>query len=155
MTDLEPCDEAFFDTAPVRFVDAMELAAPAEQVWAGLTADRPLSWCRAITSARWTSPRPFGVGTTRSVKVAGLLRLRERYFRWEEGTRMSFSVESTNLPAFRRFGEDYLVEPFSETRSRFTWVIAWEPLPLGRLGTPVNGLLMRSLFSDTRRHFGT
>jgi hypothetical protein len=152
--DLERCDETFFDSAPVRYADAMDLPVAAERVWEGLTADRPLAWCRALSSARWTSPRPFGVGTTRTVASLGALVLRERFFRWEEGRRKSFLVLQTSVPMFRRFAEDYLVEETSQSGCRFTWTIAAEPRLAGRLAAPVNALLIRSLFKDTRRHFG-
>jgi hypothetical protein len=151
---LQPVDEGFFDAAPKRYVDAMEIPLPAERVWADLTSDATLDWCRMLTSVTWTSTRPFGVGTTRTVRVApGALVIDERYFRWEEGRRKSFYVVKASLPLFRRIAEDYLVEETSPTSCRFTWTIAGEPTPLARPGAPVNALLARSLFRDTRRHF--
>ena len=152
---LQPCDERFFDTARARYVEAMDLPVPAQQVWADLTSDDTLGWCRAISRATWTSPRPFGVGTTRTVRLrGGLLAVDERYFHWEEGRRKSFHVVAASLPLFRRFAEDYVVEEVSPTSSKLTWTIAAEPLPATRPGAPVNALLARSLFRDTRRHFG-
>jgi hypothetical protein len=152
---LEPCDEAFFDGAPVRYVEPMELAVPAQEVWAGLTSDEPLPWCRALTSIRWTSPRPFGVGTTRTAKVAlGAVTLHERYFLWEEGRRHSFYVLETNLPVYRRFAEDYLVEETSQSSCRFTWSIAAELRLPRQFATPLMTPLVRSLMHDTRRYFG-
>jgi hypothetical protein len=57
------------------------------------------------------------------------------------------------VPLFRRFAEDYVVEETSPTSSRLTWTIAAEPFAATRPGAPVNALLARSLFRDTRRHF--
>lgn len=152
---LQPIDEGFFDSAPNRWADAMDIAQPADRVWAQLTSDDPLTWCRVLTGITWTSPRPFGVGTTRTARaLLGAMVLNERFFRWEEGRRKSFLVEQSSLPLFRRFGEDYLVEPTSDTSCRFTWTIAAEPHTAARPGSPVNAMLMRSLFRDTRRHFG-
>jgi hypothetical protein len=154
MFALEPFDEAFFDTAPKRWSDAMEIPLPAAQVWAELTADGALSFCRMLGGAKWTSSRPFSVGTTRTMPVGfGALVINERFFRWEEGRRKSFYVLESSLPLFRRFGEDYLVEEVSPTSCRFTWTLAAEPLPAARPGAPFNTLLCRSLFRDTRRHF--
>jgi len=87
------------------------------------------------------------------VALAGALVLHERFIVWEEGRRQTFGVEEASLPLFRRFGEDYLVEPVDENRSRFTWTIAAEPTPGARPGSPINGVLSRSLFRDTRKHF--
>jgi hypothetical protein len=152
---LQPVDETFFETAPKRFVDTFEIGRPASEVWAELVADRALSFCRSLRGARWTSPRPYGVGTTRTMpSLFGALVVEERCFRWEEGRRQSFFVERASLPLFRRFAEDYLVEETSPITSRFTWTIALDPHPAARPGDPVNTLIIKGLFKDTRRHFG-
>ena len=155
MPQLEPVDESFFASAPVRFVGIFDIPRPAAEMWLELTRDGALDFCRALGGAVWTSPRPFGAGTTRTMPVAGgILRVHETFFRWEEGRRKSFYAHRTNLPLFRRLAEDYLVEPGGGGSCRFTWTIAGEPLPLARPGAPINALLARSLFADTVRHFG-
>ncbi len=152
---LQPCDEAFLTSAPDRMVDTMEIPRPAATVWADLTSDETLSWCRLLAGVTWTSPRPFSVDTTRTVRTpGGLLALDERYFRWEEGRRKSFYVAEASLPLFRRFAEDYLVEELSPSSCRFTWTVASEVPPAARPGSGVNRFVTRSLFRDTRRHFG-
>lgn len=151
---LQPAGERFFQTAPVRFVQAFEIARPANEVWAEMVADGALSFCRSLRGARWTSPRPYGVGTTRTMPALfGALVLKETYFRWDEGRRHSFFVDRASLPMFRRFAEDYLVEDTSPTTSRFTWTIAAEPNLIGHLGKPLNTAIVRGMFKDTRRHF--
>jgi hypothetical protein len=153
--ELQPCDEQFFTTAPQRYSETMDVQRPAEQVWADLTADDTLSWCRLVTGVTWTSPRPFGVGTTRTVRIGGLLAVDERYFRWDEGRHKSFHVVRANLPLFRRVAEDYVVEETGPSACRFTWTIAAEPLPAARPGAPLNGLIFRGLFRDTRRYLAS
>jgi hypothetical protein len=54
---------------------------------------------------------------------------------------------------FRRFAEDYLLDETFTRTSRLTWTIALDPTPLGRPGKPLNALIVRGLFNDTRRHF--
>lgn len=150
-----PADEGFLEQAPMRLRAGFEIERPAAEVWADLTAEHPLSWCRILKEVTWTSPRPFGSGTTRTAKaLAGTTVLKERYFRWEEGRRHSFAVEETTSPLFRRLAEDYLVEPTSDASCRFTWTIAVEPRSLARVFDPVNRRLLGSLFRDTRRHYG-
>ena len=154
MFKLASVDSAFFDAAPWRFSDSFEIRLPASDVWAELVADGALSFCRSLRGARWTSPRPFGVGTTRTMPaVFGALIVDEVYFRWEEGTRQSFYVERASLPMFRRFAEDYVVEETSPNTSRLTWTLALDPTPLGRPGKAVNSLIIGGIFKDTRRHF--
>lgn len=151
----EPVEEAFFETAPLRVAEAFEIPRPVADVWAELTADNPLAWCRILNRIEWTSPRPFGVGTTRTAtSLGGTNVIREVFFRWEEGRRMSFYVTEASTPLFRRFGEDYLVEPTSDASCRFTWIIAAEPRPAARIASPVNRRLLGTLFRDTRRHYG-
>jgi hypothetical protein len=151
----EPVDESFFETAPVRMAARFEVARPAAEVWGELTGERPLYWCRILQDVHWTSARPFGVGTTREVKALwGANLLRERYFRWEEGRQHSFYVVESSAPLAKRFAEDYLVEPTGEASCRFTWRICFEPQPLAIPTVPGNKLLLRTLYTDTRDHFG-
>jgi Polyketide cyclase / dehydrase and lipid transport len=151
----KPVDESFLESAPMRLVGGFEIAKPAAEVWAELCADDALHWCRILNDVRWTSPRPFGVGTTREVKALhGANMLRERYFRWEEGRRHSFYVEESSGPLFRALAEDYLVEPRGADACRFVWTIAVEQTLLGKAGTPVNRAILKTLFTDTARHYG-
>jgi hypothetical protein len=152
---LQQCGDDFLASAGQRQVGVFEIPQPAERVWEALTAEDTLHWCRALAGVAWTSPRPFGQGTTRTVRTPlGLLVLREVYFRWEEGRHKSFYVSQATLPLFRRFAEDYLVEETSPSSCRFTWTVASEPTAAGRPGSPLNAVVTRSLFADTRRHFG-
>ncbi|MFI9006754.1 SRPBCC family protein [Actinosynnema sp. NPDC053489] len=150
MPRLEPFDLDFFDSAPQRHSYVLDLPVSPERVWRGLAASNPLWWCRLLSSVEYSSPRPFGVGTTRTAAVLGVLRLREVFIRWDEGRRQSFAVDRANLPLYRRFGEDYLVER-SGGGSRLTWTFAYEPAV--KVGGRLNTLVFDSLVADTRRHF--
>lgn len=81
--------------------------------------------------------------------------LHEYFFRWEDGHRQSFYVVRSSVPFFRRFAEDYLVEPLSGKSCRFTWTIAAEPRRGARLTNFGNRLFLESLFRDTRDHYGS
>jgi len=153
MPTLEPVDETYFERAPQRFVRTWSIAQPAEKVWAELTGDKPLHWERGLR-LRWTSPRPFGVGTTRQGKMmGGMMTLDEYFFIWEEGRHCAFYGTHTNVPALKSFAEDYVVEPDSSDRCSFTWQIAMTPSALGRLSAPVNAMMANRTFRDTGRYF--
>lgn len=124
---LEPTEADVFETAPHVFTYQKRFAAPPAQVWEQLTSDTSLAaWGPTAKKVTWTSPRPFGVGTTRDVTGPGGATMRERFFRWEEGHRKSFAVYESTLPIFKRFAEDYIVEPDGND-TLFTWVLAIEP----------------------------
>jgi hypothetical protein len=130
---LDSADEDFFTSAPHVFRYSKRFAAAPERVWESLVSDESLSaWGSTVTALNWLSPRPFGVGTTREVALApGLAKVRERFFRWDDGQRYSFTAYEANLPVFRRFAEDYVVEPEGSdgAATRFTWTVAFEPKP--------------------------
>lgn len=158
---VDPVDEEFFTSAPHVFRYSKRYAAPPARVWESLTSDGALAdWSATVSALNWLSPRPFGVGTTREVVLApGLTKVRERYFRWEEGHRHSFAVYEANLPVFRRFGEDYVVEPDGADgeATRFTWTVAIEPKPALALAfkplAPVLKLAFGRLAADGERYF--
>jgi hypothetical protein len=124
---LESADADFFKSAPHVFTYQKRFAASPAQVWDQLTSDASITaWGPATKEVNWTSPRPFGVGTTREVVALGGATMRERFFRWDEGSGHSFAATESNLPLFKRFAEDYIVEA-DGADSLFTWVLAIEP----------------------------
>jgi len=148
---LAPIDDSFFDTAKLRYAQSWDINEPAAEVWRQLV-ENPLHWCKTL-KINWTSAPPFGVGTTRQVKVLGLLVSNEYYFVWDEGRRNAFYFTDANLPLFKRFGEDYLVEPTGENSCRFTWKLAGEPTAIGAGGKPLLDWLVAGFFKDTTKHF--
>lgn len=150
---LPAVDQAFLDSAPSRFADTFEIPLPAAVVWAELTRDNTLDWCRGL-DITWLSSRPFGVGTRRRARLLGvMLSVDEEYFVWEEGRRKAFHVTSVRPGAYRRSAEDYLVEPLGPDRCRFTWTLAFELTMLGKLNGPLSSLVIKRMFGDTRAHF--
>ena len=153
--DVAETDESFLDTASRRVVVDLAVPRPAAEVWAELTEDGPMSsYCRTISSIRWTSPRPFGPGTTRTTRVlGGLFTLDERYPVWEEGRRKVFVGVQIRPPVLRRVSEEYLVEPIDDEHCRFRWTAVWEPTTLGRPIAFVARAVVTSIGRDLRKHF--
>ena len=141
---LEPADDDFFASAPHVFRSQKRFAATPEEVWEQLTSDVSLAaWGPSIKKVTWTSPRPFGVGTTRDVVAPGGSTMRERYYRWDEGKSHAFYVYESALPIFRRFAENYIVEPDGD-QTLFTWVVAIEPKGAFRLPMKVLAPLLKA-----------
>ena len=88
-----------------------------------------------------------------------MARVRERYFRWDEGSGYSFAVYEANVPIFKRFAEDYVVEPDGSDNQAtlFTWTVAIEvkraySLPFKGL-SPVLKAAFGCMASDGQRYF--
>jgi hypothetical protein len=155
---LEPVDASFFDTAPLIYRYPTPMAAPLADVWESLVSDRSVSaWGPSVERVRWTSERPFGVGTTREVTlVLRSVTVREQFFRWDEGKGYSFFASESNRPGVRRFAENYVLEPDGDG-TLLTWTVAIEPSAraagLMRLSSPATRFAFGRLASDGQRYF--
>jgi len=106
---------------------------PPGMVWNALLDAQAWTQWLPITKVTWTSPKPFGPGTTRTVEV-GPQVIEETFFAWEEGTRMAFRFERSSLPVSAAV-EDYRVVPV-EGGCEMRWSgKASAPLILGSLVT--------------------
>lgn len=124
----EPFDPSFYDEAPVRMSFPVTLpVTPA--VLFDVFRD-PASWprwARGIGTVVWTSPEPYGVGTTRTVIFWGGMRVYETFTAWEDGRRMDFQFTGTTQEVWRRFGERYVVDDHGDGTCTLTWTVAYEP----------------------------
>jgi carbon monoxide dehydrogenase subunit G len=155
---LEPADDDIFSSAPLIYRHRIELAATPAQVWESLASDESLAaWGPGAKSVTWLNPRPFGVDTTREVAlVAGVAKVREHFFRWDEGQGYSFYVYEASLPVFKQFAENYVVET-DGPGSVLTWTVAIVPkprfaLPM-RVLSPVNTFAFGRTAADAKRYF--
>jgi hypothetical protein len=135
----------------------MQYAAPPERVWESLASDASLAaWGTSVKEVNWLSPRPFGVDTTREVALTGGPRVHERFLRWDEANGCSFAVYEANIPMFRHFVEDYVLEADGDG-TLFTWTIAIEPKSALALPFKVLSPVLKAAFgrtaADGRRYF--
>lgn len=155
---LERPDASIFAEATHAYRYPARFAAPPERVWASLASDESVkAWRLGVRSLRWTSPRPFGVGTTREVVLPlGAMILREEFLRWDEGHGYSFFVTEANRPGFRTFAENYELVPDGDG-TLFTWTIAIEPTgalaPVMRACAPLTKAACRLLVRAGRKYF--
>jgi hypothetical protein len=93
------------------------------------------------------------VGTTREVTMLGLLKSRERYYRWEDGRRKTFTAVEVSVPGLRRLAEDYVVER-TPGGSRFISTVVLEPgpmlKPMLRLTDPITAWMLRRVAHGMR-----
>jgi hypothetical protein len=143
-----PVDASFFESAPWRFRASAELAVAAASAFAIFedAASWP-KWFSSIRDVTWTTRPPFGVGTTRTVRLS-TATVYEHFFRWEQGTRFSFYLvgHEAPVPLFRALAEDYVLEPLDAARCRFTYSVAIEPALAMRLTAPISRRVLRRMF---------
>ncbi len=96
-----------------------------------------------IRRVEWTSPKPFGVGTTRTVYMAGGLVGDEEFIAWEPGRRMAFRFDAISRKQVDAFVEDYRVEDLGSEVCRVSWTMALAPLGPGKIAMPLAAPLMR------------
>ena len=82
---------------------------PPEMVWNALLDGAAWTEWLPITDVIWTSPKPYGPGTTRTVEIENEV-IEETFFAWEEKRRMAFRFERATLPVSAAV-EDYRVKP--------------------------------------------
>lgn len=146
---MTPVDESFFSTGAHVYTFVQDLPVPPDRVWESLVSPNSVAdWTPLLQTIEWTSPEPYGVGTTRTVVLpAKAITIHEHFFLWDEGHRMAFHGVDCNVALFSRFAEDYVVEP-SATGTRFTWSFALE-------GTGRTRLAMKAMSAANRLTFST
>lgn len=123
-----PTDVDFFSTAEVRNVYSVELPVSPERLFQ--VFEDPESWPKwapGIGKVVWTSPKPYGIGTTRTVIFWGGMEVYELFVKWEPGREMAFAFVGTTQQVWTRFGEHYRVEDLGGGRCRLTWTVCYEP----------------------------
>jgi uncharacterized protein YndB with AHSA1/START domain len=144
MHECQPVDTSFLDTAKNRFEAVVEIKATREQIFDAFEdAESWPKWAVPITHVEWTSPKPFDVGTTRTVTMIGNLVGEEEFIAWERGKRMAFRFNRASSTTIKAFAEDYHVEELSPGRCRLTWIMAMTPGGAGQATMPLVAPLMR------------
>lgn len=159
MSTLHPCAPVgldFIAHAPFRFANAVDLAVTPEQLWEVLTdAAAWPRWATVITGVRWTSPAPYGVGTTRTVTMRGGLVGEEEFLAWEPGKQMAFRFNRASTRAITAFAELYEIVETADG-CRLTWTLAQRPAGVSRLTMapmrPLLNLVFRRYLSNLRRY---
>ena len=162
MTTMYPCERvelSFIQSAPFRFSNSVDLAITPEQLFEVLAdADSWPRWAKVITKVTWTSPEPYGVGTTRTVDMRGGLTGDEEFLAWEPYTYLAFRFNSCSNKAVAAFAEEYRVVE-TPGGCRLTWTMAQKPNGPARfglvLGGPLMNLSLKWFLANLRRYTAT
>lgn len=157
MYPCDPVDLDFISEAPFRFVSTVDLAIAPEQVFEVLSdAESWPQWATVITKVTWTSPQPYGVGTTRTVHMRGGIIGDEEFLSWEPHSHMAFRFNQASTNSIAAFAEDYWVVP-TPGGCNLTWVMAMKPRGAAArfgmtAGKPVMGWLFQRFLHNLRRY---
>jgi carbon monoxide dehydrogenase subunit G len=152
-----PCDhvdDRWIDTAPVRLVNTVDIDATPEQIWAALedAAAWP-RWATVITNVEWTSPQPFGVGTTRTVTMRGGIVGYEEFISWQPYRRLGFRFNEASTNGVRAFAERYTLDPVAGG-TRVVWTMGMAPSGVSKAIVALTRVPMRLMFGRMLRRFG-
>lgn len=139
-----PVDMTFFERAPYVYTAEEEVAVPAELLFDSLqSAEDWPCWAKPIQKVEWTSPQPFGIGTTRTVYMMAGMTGYEEFIAWERGREMAFCFTHCSKPNVDSFAERYEITPLGDKRCRLRWTMAMKPKGLSNVFMPMVSPLMR------------
>lgn len=129
-----PVGIEFLENAPVKFVNEVELTASHAQVFSVFeNAEAWPQWYKEILAVEWHSLKPYGVGTTRTVKLT-TVTVEEYFIVWEQDKRFAFYIAKASLPLVKALLEVYQLEELGDYRSKFIYTVCLEPTIWLRLG---------------------
>jgi hypothetical protein len=112
-----------FEHLPIVLRSSTEISVTPAQLFDSLEGvDDWLTWVPLLRKITWTSPRPFQVGTTRTVEMINGSIGAEEFIAWEQDRRMAFRFNEGSLEKLAALGEDYLIEE-TPTGCRLTWTM--------------------------------
>jgi carbon monoxide dehydrogenase subunit G len=154
MNTCRPIDMGFFTEAWARYDAEVVVQATPEQIFDVFEdAESWVTWAPPIQSVEWTSPRPFGVGTTRTVTMSGGMIGHEEFIAWERGRHMAFRFTETNIPMTTAFGEDYRVTDLGDGSCRVHWTMAMEPTGPNAIVLRLFGWVLRRVLQHMLNRF--
>jgi len=145
-----PFGPDYFDSAPVRFDNYVELPISKERLFEIFAdPDSWSQWATGIASVEWTSPKPFGPGTTRTVTFWGGAKVYEEFFKYDlDKGEMAFCFYGTTELIWTSFGENYVVDALGPNSCRLRWSVGYDPAGVfGRIHWLVRPILALNLWS--------
>lgn len=113
-------------------------------------------WAMPIQKVEWTSPKPFGVGTTRTVFMSGDMAGYEEFIAWEQGKRMAFTFLGCSKDTVESFLEDYRVTDLGDGSCRVEWYMAMQPRGFSGkmmwLTRPIMRFMNQSMFNKFKKY---
>jgi len=116
-------------------------------------------WAMPIQKVEWTSPKPYGIGTTRSVHMMGDMIGYEEFIAWEPGKRMAFTFVGCSKDATEKFLEDYRITDLGDGSCRVEWYMAMDTRGFSKhlmwMTRPLLRLANRRMFKKFKKYTET
>lgn len=143
-----PVGVEFLDTARNVFKAEQVIKATPEQIFEVFEDGESWTiWAPPIQKVEWTSPKPFNVGTTRTVSMMGGIVGYEEFVAWERGKRMAFTFLRCSKKDPEKFLEDYRVTDLGDGSCHVVWYMAME----NRGGPHWSEAMMRPIMTMANR----
>jgi hypothetical protein len=137
----------YFDTAPIKTVSEITIDVSPDYLFDVFEdADSWPIWVDSITHVEWTSPKPFGIGTTRTVDLKGNMVGDEVFIAWDRGKLMAFCFTHSTAGVMSAFAELYEVEDLGDNRCHLRWTVGQTPAGLGKLLLPLSKPFLGKMF---------
>lgn len=151
MADFKPLkaiDEHFFKTANLIASATMEAHCPPERLMETLAGDVVWTqWAPALKKVEWTSPKPYGQGSKRTVHLQGGQAVKENFFIWKPNEQVAFYVEEATLPGIESFAENYEITVLNNGQTtRLVWTVAIQVTGIGAWFIPLSRFCMAFTF---------
>lgn len=145
---LKAIDESFFRNANLIATASMEANCPPERLMETLAGDVVWTqWAPALKKVEWTSPKPYGQGSKRTVHLAGGQAVKENFFIWKDKERVAFYVEEATISGIESFAENYDITVLNNGQTtRLVWTVAIQVTGIGALFIPVSRFFMELFF---------
>jgi hypothetical protein len=136
-------DANYVKTAGFAYAATVDVRATPEQIFECFADEHswPI-WAPPITKVEWTSPKPYGLGTTRTVTMVGIVG-DETFIAWDYPKHMAFCFTHCSQSIVRSFAEDYVVTPLEGGLTRVQWTMAMTPQGFGKFSMAISRPFMR------------
>jgi hypothetical protein len=152
---LKPITESFFQTANLRVTEVMEARCTPEKLMETLAGDTIWTeWAPALKKVEWTSPKPHGQGSKRTVHLAGGQAVKENFFIWKDKQQIAFYVEEATISGIDSFAENYVIDVLDNGKAvRMHWTVAIQVTGIGALFIPVSRFFMSMFFKRWLKNY--
>ncbi len=140
-----------------RYISKVELPVSAARLFE--IFEDPESWTKWVLGIKkvvWTSPQPYGIGTTRTVIFTGGMEVYEDFTEWQAPHKLRFTFTGITQGIWSAFGEDYVVEERGPDKCHLTWTVGYTPMGAFKtfhfLVRPLMGTAFRFYMSRLRKY---